>query len=108
MSQGRGESIAILDDGTTCNEGWLGAVKDLRLAVDTLMEPSDLLGLCQESFAHLAGNPVWLLQSQRSRRRSPPVGMWSTRSVVHPYPQAFSQGALTGSFVEERLFLRLV
>lgn len=43
MSQGRGESIAILDDGTTCNEGWLGAVKDLRLAVDTLMEPSDLL-----------------------------------------------------------------
>ncbi len=38
----------------------------------------------------------------------PPCGYVVNAQRCPSYPQAFSQGALTGSFVEERLFLRLV
>ena len=32
-AEGRGENIRVIDDGTTTNEGRLGAVKDIQLAV---------------------------------------------------------------------------
>ena len=39
----RGESITVLDDGTSTNETRLGAVKDIAFAIDTLSLDSDML-----------------------------------------------------------------
>ena len=41
-AEGRPEKITLLDDGTITNEGRLGAVRDLQLAVDSLALDEDL------------------------------------------------------------------
>lgn len=41
-AEGRPEKITLLDDGTLTNEGRLGAVRDLQLAVDSLALDEDL------------------------------------------------------------------
>lgn len=61
----REESIAILDDGTTCNEGRLGAVKDLRLAIDTLKEPTDLLVMAGDNLLDHSLSPFLAYGAQK-------------------------------------------
>lgn len=39
----RDYTISVIDDGTSTNEGRLGAVKDIQLAIDTLLIQDDLL-----------------------------------------------------------------
>lgn len=45
--------VRIISDGTTCNEGRLGAVRDLYLAVQKMVEPSDLLVMAGDLLINL-------------------------------------------------------